>query len=327
MIPTMTYFEQALSAPDLHFKRLRQAEPSLLNGRPIVRRTHTAIESEILLEERRYLLSLPFRRESIRYIEELEMVSRDRSRGPMIECRIFYDELTMVDSLGRKHSFDVVLQEIPQGCMLSEAVHHYRAADLRRAVLNMKARMDSLGFCHQNLRPSNIALSERGTAHPLRYWYAEWKVFSDNDVSQLLEFIDKHDNKSMEAVKKPLVQQDDNHGESAPKSCCGITRVCKGGNYGFVDDDGVQITPFIYSWASDFCEGRAIVAKGGKVGVIDSSGAKVIHSIYEKIDFDIETGWFIAIRGDYRYLISYDGDIIRRESVSGASESENGAEK
>ena len=129
MIPTMTYFEQALSAPDLHFKRLRQAEPSLLNGRPIVRRTHTAIESEIMLEEHRYLLSLPFHRESIRYIEELECISRDRSRGPMIECRVLYDELTMVDSLGCRDNFDVVLQEIPRGCMLDEAVERYCAED------------------------------------------------------------------------------------------------------------------------------------------------------------------------------------------------------
>ena len=326
MIPTMTYFEQALSAPDLHFKRLRQAEPSLLNGRPIVRRTHTAIESEIMLEGHRYLLSLPFRSESIRYIEELERISRDRSRGPMIECRVLYDELTMVDSLGCRHNFDVVLQEIPRGCMLGEAVERYCAEDLRRAVLNMKARMDALGFRHNNLRPSNIVLSEQGIAHPLRYWYAEWEDFSDNDVSQLLEFIDKHDIVT-DATKKSLVQQDDYQHESAPKSCCGITRICKGGNYGFVGSDGVQITPFVYSWASDFCEGRAIVAKGCKVGVIDCSGAKVIHSIYEKIDFDIETGWFSAIRGGYRYLISYDGDIICRESVSGASESGNGAEK
>lgn len=327
MIPTMTYFEQALSAPALHFKRLRQAEPSLFNGRPIVRRTHTAIESEIVLEGRRYLLSLPFRSESVRYIEELERISRDRSRGPMIECRIFHEELTMVDALGRKHTFDVVLQEIPRGCMLSEAVHRYRAEDLRQAVLRMKERMDALGFCHHNLRPSNIALSEQGVAHPLRCWYAEWEVFSDNDVSQLLAFIDKYDNSATEDLKQPLVQQGELQHESTPKSCCGITRICKGGNYGFVADDGVQITPFIYSWASDFCEGRAIVAKGNKVGVIDCSGAKVIHSIYEKIDFDIDTGWFTAIRGGYRYLISYDGDIIRRESVLTASEEGESVEK
>ena len=308
----MTYFKEALSTPALHFKRLRLAEPLSFNGKPVVRRTHTAIETEIIWEGRRYLLYLPFHHQSIEHIEHLEHLARERSRGPLTENCILREELTMADSLGHHHCFDVILQALPSGITLKEAVNNYRADDLRAAVQSMKSRLDTIGFRHNNLTPSNVIICESGTARPLRYWYAEWEIYSDNDISQLLTFIDSNCNEeSNTALSHPLAQ-DCEAEYVATSSKGGITRLYRGHHYGFIDEDGRQITPFIYTWASDFQEGRAIVAKNGKMGAIDSLGRKVIPVIYNSLEFDIETGFFTATRGSYSYLINYEGEIIRR---------------
>ena len=312
----MTYFKEALSAPTLHFKRLRQAEPLICNGEPIVRRTHSAIETEITLAGKHFLLFLPFHRESLMHIEKLEAAARNRSRGPLIENWILSEELTLRDSLGQKHCFDIILQKIPCGTILKEAVNRYRADDLIVSIRSMKARMDNIGFRHNNLTPSNILICDDGSAHPLRYWYAEWEVYSDNDISQLLDFVElnRRDEHNL-ALPHQLAQDCEAEYVATTPKGYGITRICRGSRYGFIDCDGRQITPLIYSWASEFIEDRAVVAKNGKMGAIDSNGRKVIPVIYNTLSFDIETGVFTASRGDYSYIIDYEGKIIHRTKI------------
>ena len=312
----MTYFKEALSAPSLHFKRLRLAEPLLCNGSTIMRRTYSAIETEILWEGRHFMLYLPLRAESIRDIEELENIARERRRGPLLENHILYQELTLVDSLGGKHSFDIILQELPSGTLLKEAISSYSAEDLRYAVREMKLQLDAIGFCHNNLTPSNTIICDSGKARPLRYWYAKWESYSNNDISQLLEFIERYGNDDIESIFSHLHAKDCEAEYTATTNRHnGIRSLCKGHRYGFVDGDGRPITPFEYSWVSDFAEGRAIVAKNGKIGAINSDGKKVIPVIYKILEFDIETGIFTATNDKYHYIIDYEGKIIRRTKI------------
>ena len=310
----MTYFEQALSAPELHFQRLRQIEPVLVNGNIIIRRTHHTIESEIIWDNNHYILSLPFFRESIHHIEDLNEIARDRSIGPLMHHRILYDELTLIDAIGNKHSFDIILQNKPDGMILDEALHHFKVADLRQAILKMKDRLDNLGFLHGNLRPYNIIICKSGIARPLRYWYAKWESYSNNNISALLEAIDA-ESYIPDNLKKPLILNDDSVEYNTPKFHYGIKRMCCGGYYGYIDYEGYQVTPYIYSSASDFQEGRAVVGKNNKFGAIDNQGKKVIPVIYRTLEFDVQTGLFTATLGDYSYLIDYDGKTIRRTKL------------
>lgn len=317
----MTYFEQALSAPELHFKRLRGMEPTLYNGRVSIRRTALAIETEIRWEQGNYLLLLPFKSESLRHIESLEITAMERSRGPLIRNRILYDELTMCDALGHKSSFDVILQEIPRGMTLNDAVLHYKALDLKIAISNMKKSLDKIGFLHNNLRPTNIVICENGIACPLRYWYAEWHDFAENNTSQLELLIEQHNIPELEGFKQPLlIQQVANDVEPIDTPCEGIIRCRRGHRYGFIDSDGVQIAPFIYTDATNFREGRAIVSRNNKMGAIDNLGRKVIAVAYEHLEFDIMTGFFTATRGKYRYTLDYDGNIICRQTEEKTNE-------
>ena len=288
------------------------------NGHPAINRTHLAIECEVIHNGRHFLLLLPFHSEDLERIASIEKVANERSRGVVLVNSIFDKELMMVDSLGHKHHFDIILQSRPAGATLKEAVHHYKAEDLLLIVHKMKQRLDAIGFCHNNLTPSNIIICKDGTALPQRYWYAEWEVFSDNDISQSVEYIKEHYSRDIDSLRKPLITSRENSC-STPIARDGITRLCKGGRYGFIDYDGLQITPFVYSWASDFCEGRAIVARNGKMGVINNRGGKVIHQIYDTIEFDVESGIFTATRDRYKYLIDYEGKIIQRREKNAES--------
>lgn len=321
----MTYFRQALSAPELHFKRLRQMEPISYDGQPNVTRTHHTIETEILWNGHRYLLSLPFSPTTISHIEKLEEISRERTLGPLIPNIILYDELTLLDSLGTRHTYDIILQQIPYGKPLCEALLTFRANEIRTAVIKMKERMDSLGFCHNNLRPYNIIICNNGTARPLRYWYAHWEVFSDNDISALLDIIDQNGHDEGHSYLDLQICNDTSADYEAPISYRSIRRECRCGRYGFIDEDGSIIAPFIYSWASHFQEGRAVVAKNHKMGAIDNRGKKIIPVIYHSLEFDISTGSFTATRDNYHYLLDYDGKLIRRTPISEDDSNENGA--
>jgi len=312
---SMSYLKQALSAPELHFKRLGQAKPVYYNGAIAIGRTYSAIETEIEWNNRHYVLYIPNKRELIEHIAHLENISQERSRGPLIENRILYDEFIEFDAMGNKRYHDIILQEKPSGLMLKEAVSRYKIADLRTAINRMKSRLDAIGFRHNNLRPSNILICDSGVARPLRYWYAEWEVFSNNDISLLTEYLDKYDSAEHDLVKLPLFPSENEDESTHIKEHEGIRLCYKCGRYGFVDCDGRQITPYIYTWAKDFNEGRAIVSKNNKVGVINNKGQKVISTIYENIDFDIETGLFTAKRDKYGYIFNYDGKRLRKWKI------------
>ena len=318
MKPTITSFREALSAPKLHFKRLGQTKPLYYDSRTIINSSNTIIETEIEWNDRRYMLYLPISRERLEHIEQLETISQERSRGPLIENIILYDELTLSDSIGNTHSYDIILQEKPKGMILKDAVLHYKVSDLRQAIERMKSRLDAIGFNHKNLTPTNILICDSGVARPLRYWYAEWEVFSNNKISYLADFLDRYDSAESDLTKAPLfIKEDKEECDTKPKAYEGITRRYKCGRYGFVDSDGRQITKYLYAWASDFCESRAIVSRNNKFGVINSDGKCVIPTMYKSIDFDVNTGLFHAILGNIKYTKDYNGTTIHHEKFEG----------
>ena len=311
MILSMRAFEQALTAPELYFKRLQNIRVFTHNGRPIVRRTHTVVETDIWWNNRHYRLYLPMNNEVLKHIEALEIESRDHSRGPLIENIILHKEVKLFNSHGQSEEFDVVLQEIYANSMtLDKAVLYYKADDLRESVKQMKRRIDTLGFQHNNLKSTNILICKSGVARPLRYWYAEWRDLADNSIDEALAIIEQN----RDAGICPLLTHKE-HEECdlhRPRTCEGMTRCYKCGRYGFKDSDGYAITRYEYSWASDFHEGRAIVVKNNKMGAIDTDGKKIIHAIYDNLEFDVDTGVFTAFRDNIKYLIDYNGKRICR---------------
>jgi len=70
----------------------------------------------------------------------------------------------------------------------------------------------------------------------------------------------------------------------------GMTRFKKGGKWGFLNSDGVEIMKPTYEDAGDFKEGLAYVKNKGKYGYIDLSGSVVIP-----FKFDMATDFFKGV--------------------------------
>ena len=278
--------------------------------------TNRAIEAVVDWVDRRYLLTLPLKSVDMQHLEALEIESQWHSRGPLIESHILCEELTLHDNRGGADKFSVILQEI-SGCVpLEEALKRYRASDLRDAVEQMAHRLDNLGFLHNNLNSHNILICENGRARPIRYWHAEWRDCATNNIEQVLALIAKYDTPECDMSRERLPQFEDKTIEPQYGWHCGVKLVVRHNRYGFVDVDGRQVAPYIYTWASEFCEGRAIVSKNNKMGAINVRGAKVIPVSYKHLEFDAQTGCFIGLNGAFRYLFNYEGKQIRRLKIT-----------
>jgi|GEM_PF-1433963 len=84
--------------------------------------------------------------------------------------------------------------------------------------------------------------------------------------------------------------------------------VYDGKKYGFMDDTGNEITPYIYDYAYPFSEGLACVRLGGKYGFIDNTGNTVIPLAYDKAgSFSEGLAYFAA--GDKYGFIGKDGNV------------------
>lgn len=316
MLPTLTAVLNALTNPKSCCTRLENSTLVYKNGRPLVTCSNRAIEAVVDWVDRRYLLTIPLRRADMLHLETLEIESQGHTRGPLIESQVLCEELTLYDNRGGAGKFSVILQEI-SGCItLDEAVRRYRASDLRNAVEQMVHRLDNLGFLHNNLKSSNILICENGRARPIRYWHAEWRDYVTNNIEQPLALIAQYDTPECDISRERLPQFQESTSSPQYGWRCGVKLVSRHNRYGFIDIDGCLIAPYIYTWASEFCEGRAIVAKNNKMGAIDVRGAKILSVSYNHLEFDEQTGSFIGTRGKYRYLLNYEGKKIQRFDLS-----------
>lgn len=81
-----------------------------------------------------------------------------------------------------------------------------------------------------------------------------------------------------------------------------------GTKYGFMDDSGNEITPYIYDYAYPFSEGLACVRLGGKYGFIDHKGKTTIPLTYDKAS-SFSEGLAYFEEGDKYGFINKNGDV------------------
>lgn len=95
-----------------------------------------------------------------------------------------------------------------------------------------------------------------------------------------------------------------------------------GKKYGFMDDNGNEITPYRYDYAYPFSEGLACVCLNGKYGFIDGKGNTVIPLEYDKAGpFSEGLAYFAA--GDRYGFIDSSGNVaflLNCDSVSSFKE-------
>ena len=89
----------------------------------------------------------------------------------------------------------------------------------------------------------------------------------------------------------------------------GLASVQRDGKYGFINQQGKEVIPCQYDFASSFSEGLAYVEKEGKYGFVDQTGKEVIPCHYNDAD-DFREG-FARVRKSNQYgFVDQTGEEI-----------------
>lgn len=102
----------------------------------------------------------------------------------------------------------------------------------------------------------------------------------------------------------------------------GILCIYDGKKYGFIKEDGGEVTPFIYDKAYPFSEGKACVYSNGKFGFIDNKGATTIPFIYDKASSFHEGLAYFEMGNQYGFINENGNQVflLNCDSVSSFNE-------
>lgn len=277
----------------------------------VVSRTSRFAETVVLnMSGERFLLSVPLRKEYVNgpaaLIEALEGVA-----SPCLdELHLLRDELHYMDSLGRECVADVLVQRLPCGDRLSDAVI-FSVAGLKEQLEELQGEMTRLDLTHGNLRPENIIVGEDGHLHPVRYYYARVDDGCQDDFAALYDMVTERVIVESEPDYRELVKTEAAF-ETYPVQD-GMMRVYCQERFFFVDVHSGETLAGRYMWADDFCEGRAVVETESGMGVINRDGEFLIPDLYHDIEYDSIEGVFITRYGDDFVRFDYFGECLDRK--------------
>lgn len=98
-------------------------------------------------------------------------------------------------------------------------------------------------------------------------------------------------------------------------------RVVKDGKFGFIDRDGNEITPFIYTDANDFHRGVAAVRRNDGWGFINLSGKEIVECDYDNVGYETIEGLNATLNDETVYFnnkgVSIEPEITERYDFVG----------
>ena len=112
-----------------------------------------------------------------------------------------------------------------------------------------------------------------------------------------------------ENIKYPLIIKPTSGEISLAYQSEGIFCIYTGEKFGFVKENGTEITPYVYNFAYPFSEGFTCVMKDGKYGFIDTQGKTIIDSIYDDVSY-FQNGLAIVRKINYMGIIDKNGKEI-----------------
>ena len=107
MSPRMVHLERALYYPELIFKSLKRIKPAMNGGRPALSHTYHAAECRVTLDDKEYMLYMPFSPDMVDKIEDLEFRMYGIAAKFIIPQTIFRNEINFIGFFGERISCDV----------------------------------------------------------------------------------------------------------------------------------------------------------------------------------------------------------------------------
>lgn len=217
------------------------------------------------------------------------------------------------------HRCSLILEEIPKGTPLSEAIYTHKRNHLEQGLIELQDYLKEINCSINNLRPENIIVDSNHSWHVIRAYYLSYNADNDNESFERL--------KEMIALNA-LSDNFDNTGfaceDFAPYGCTtaadgrqlfaaseGLRRFTSSEGTGFEDEMGNILIDAIFRNATDFLEDRSIVTThDNKMGIIDRKGRYIVEPLYDSIDFDVDDGISIVTNGNKSAKFDYFGTQI-----------------
>ena len=115
-------------------------------------------------------------------------------------------------------------------------------------------------------------------------------------------YIDKNGNKLKQKVPYVKSMLTEDYDKESPYPLLEPVHSEKKMMYGYFDENGKNITGYIYTSANDFLDGMAGVEKNDKYGFIDRTGKEVIPRIYEHVSYFSEELSYVKKYGKWGYI-------------------------
>lgn len=314
MAATINNFISALHSPRDAFKSLGDALFERdTNDKIAVCRTKHFADVRMVWRSKCYLLSLPISSEGLSMAQHAAVKMRTLSSKLLLPYRILPLEMSYLDSQSRLCSTDVVLEELPQGDLLSRCVGEVESSLLLGAIDNMEREFKRLKLTHSNLKPENIIVSPDYQLHPMRMHYLSLGEECRDDFDSLrrfvvgnADFVTPTDESGVyvEAAELKNAMYSYSHVGNPFEGMCVAEGAC---GYGYISPEGEEIISPRFVWAGDMREGRAEVETAEGMGLIDARGNYIIEPRYQIIDFDPRTGVSRAKQNDEWTTFDYEG--------------------
>ncbi len=231
------------------------------------------------------------------------------------DIRILEDEITY--SGLRSGSCALLMECIPEGVRLSEAIYTFSRSKLQRGFKAFKARLRELDISHNNLSLNNIIIDcdndwysicnyglQRGFGGDKESFMAIERSINNNAIP------DTPSAKTLELQRLYSITTD-GEGNTIYPIVEARRRFKSKNGIGFKDKADNVIIADDYLWASDFRCNRAVVQlKNSKMGIIDRNGRYVIEPKYSSIDYNPTDGISIVHDGELQTKFNYLGEQI-----------------
>lgn len=295
MFPKMIDFERALCHPTQLLRHLKEIQPTMRGRRPALTRTYHAAECRIMLDGKQYMLYMPFRAEMVDRIEALADSIKGIAANFIMPLTILRNEISFINHFGESCSYDLVLQELPEGITLDKAITQMSSENIHHIISSLRNDMQRFYFTHGDLNLKNIIVDTNNQARLIRYWYSEFGTPCRDNFSKLERLIDTLRSTTTTTATNQVLH-----------------RKFKDGLIGWDDAGGNAVIPPRYTWATEFADGIAIVAIEHSLGAINALGQVIIPIEYDDIYFDTEKELFVANKDGEQVLIDHHGSIIKR---------------
>ena len=231
------------------------------------------------------------------------------------DIRILEDEITY--SGLSSGSCALLMESIPDGVRLSEAIYTFSRSRLQSGLKKFKARLRRLDISHNNLTLNNIIIDCDNDWHSicnynLRHGFGGDKVsfvaiersINDNAIP------DTPPAKNLELQRLYSITTD-GEGNTIYPIVEARRRFKSKNGIGFKDKNDNIVIADDYLWASDFRCNRAVVQlKNSKMGIIDRNGRYVIEPKYSTIDYNPTDGISIVHDGELQTSFNYLGEQL-----------------